>query len=88
MSRAESRSLLKLFLGLEYPIFQAPMAGGPSTPELAAAVANAGGLGFLAGAYLTPAQLRDEVRRTRELTNKPFGVNLFAGGYEMDKNES
>jgi nitronate monooxygenase len=41
-------------LRIRYPIIQAPMAGGPSTPELAAAVSNAGGLGSLAAAYLTP----------------------------------
>src|SRR5262245_9653782 len=72
-------------LGLECPIIQAPMAGGPSTPELAAAVSNAGGLGFLAGAYLSPDQIRAEIRRTRALTGKPFGANLFAGGYETEK---
>ena len=59
------------------------MGGGPSTPRLAAAVSNAGGLGFLAGAYLTPEQLADEIRRTRALTREPFGVNLFAGGYHQ-----
>lgn len=62
------------------PIISAPMGGGPSTPELVAAVCNAGGLGSLAVAYLSPTQIADEIRRTRELTNKPFAVNLFAGG--------
>jgi nitronate monooxygenase len=59
------------------------MGGGPSTPRLAAAVSNAGGLGFLAGGYLAPEQLADEIRRTRALTKEPFGVNLFAGGYHQ-----
>ena len=68
-------------LGLTNPIFLAPMGGGPGTPALAAAVANAGGLGALAGAYLTPPQIRDAVRRIRELTSGPLNVNLFAGGY-------
>jgi len=63
---------------LEVPIVQAPMAGGPSTPELAAAVAGAGGLGFVAGGYRTPEGLRDAINRTRGLTDGPFGVNLFA----------
>jgi nitronate monooxygenase len=63
---------------LEVPIVQAPMAGGPSTPELAAAVAGAGGLGFVAGGYLTPDALSDDIARTRALTDRPFGVNLFA----------
>ena len=68
-------------LGITQPIFLAPMGGGPGTPALAAAVANAGGLGALAGAYLTPPQIRDAVRRIRELTSGPLNVNLFAGGY-------
>jgi nitronate monooxygenase len=66
---------------IAHPIIQAPMAGGLSTPALAAAVSNAGGLGFLGCGYLTPEQLRDEIARVRGLTNRPFGVNLFAGGY-------
>ena len=56
------------------------MAGGPSTPELAAAVARAGGLGFLAAGYLTAEQLRDDLAAARELTARPFGVNVFVGG--------
>ena len=69
-------------LGMEHPIIQAPMGGGPSTPELVAAVTNAGGLGSLAGAYLSPEQITQEIRHTRELTSKAFSVNLFAGGYQ------
>lgn len=53
------------------------MAGGPTTPELAAAVTNAGGLGFLAGAGLRPEALREQIRAARTLTDGPFGVNLF-----------
>jgi nitronate monooxygenase len=55
----------------------APLAGGPSTPELAAAVSNAGGLGFLAAGYLTPEGFAERLRRTRELTSEPIGVNVF-----------
>jgi nitronate monooxygenase len=55
----------------------APLAGGPSTPELAAAVANAGGLGFVAGGYLSADDLDARLRRARELTGGPLGVNLF-----------
>jgi nitronate monooxygenase len=69
-------------LGIRSPIIQAPMAGGPSTPELAAAVSNAGGLGSLAAAYLTPEQIVRDIEKVRHLTGKPFNVNLFAGGYE------
>jgi nitronate monooxygenase len=55
----------------------APLAGGPSTPELAAAVANAGGLGFVAAGYLSPDELARRLGRTRELTDGRLGVNLF-----------
>ena len=68
-------------LGIQYPIIQAPMAGGPSTPELVAAVSNAGGMSSLGGAYSTPEQIQDEIGKTRALTDRPFNVNLFAGGY-------
>lgn len=62
------------------PIVQAPMAGGPSTPELAAAVNAAGGFGYLAAGYLSPAGLADALSRTRALTDAPIGVNLFVPG--------
>jgi nitronate monooxygenase len=63
----------------ELPIVQAPMAGGPSTPALAAAVSEAGGLGFVAAGYLSAERLMEDVAATRALTAKPFGVNLFVG---------
>lgn len=59
------------------PIILAPMAGEASTPELAAAVSNAGGLGSLGAAYSQPSAIRDMIRATRALTPRPFGVNLF-----------
>lgn len=71
----QDRRLLDLF-DIEHPIVQAPMAGAV-TPELAAAVANAGGLGSLAFAMLDQAQARAEVGRMRSLTNKGFNVNFF-----------
>jgi len=58
-------------------IVLAPLAGGPSTPELAAAVSNAGGLGFLGGAYISTDQLAEQIAATRRLTSRPIGVNLF-----------
>src|SRR4051794_28540697 len=61
------------------PIVQAPLAGGPSTPQLAAAVCEAGGLGFVAAGYKTPEQMSDAVAQVRALTEHPFGVNVFAG---------
>jgi nitronate monooxygenase len=62
---------------LRHPIVLAPLAGGPSTPELAAAVSGAGGLGFLAAGYRAADEVRLEIARVRELTSAPFGVNLF-----------
>ncbi len=62
---------------LAVPIVGAPMAGGPSTPELAAALSNAGGLGFLAAGYRSPSQLAAQIQQTRELTSGTVGVNLF-----------
>ena len=53
------------------------MAGGPSTPALAIAVCEAGGLGFLAAGYKTASAVRDEIRAVRAGTSAPFGVNLF-----------
>jgi nitronate monooxygenase len=65
---------------LAIPIVQAPMAGGVSTPELAAAVSEAGGLGFLAAGYLPAERVREQISAVRRLTTRPFGVNLFVPG--------
>ncbi|BDG09153.1 NAD(P)H-dependent flavin oxidoreductase [Anaeromyxobacter paludicola] len=65
-------------LGVRLPIFLAPMAGGPSTPALAAAVSEAGGLGALGCGYSAPEQIRAEVEEVRRRTQAPFAVNLFA----------
>jgi nitronate monooxygenase len=59
------------------PIIGAPLAGGPTTPALAAAVSEAGGLGFLAAGYETATELADDMASLRGLTQHPFGVNLF-----------
>ena len=56
------------------------MGGGPSTPALAAAVSEAGGLGFLAAGYRSPAAVRDDIAEVRRLTERPFGINLFVPG--------
>ncbi|MDT4986117.1 MAG: nitronate monooxygenase, partial [Micromonosporaceae bacterium] len=64
--------------GLRVPVVAAPMAGGPSTPALAAAVSNAGGLGFLAAGYLSVERMAADIADTRTRTDRPFGVNLFA----------
>jgi nitronate monooxygenase len=60
-----------------HPIVQAPMAGGASNPQLAAAVGAVGGLGFLAAGYKTSEAMYEEIRQLRDLSSKPFGVNLF-----------
>jgi nitronate monooxygenase len=72
-----TRTRIAETLRLEYPIIGAPMGGGPSTPALAAAISNAGGLGTLSGGYLTPAQITADIEATRALTPRPFAVNLF-----------
>lgn len=81
-----NKNELLSLLGIEHPIIQGPLGGGPSTPELVAAVSNAGGLGSLGAAYLTPDQITDAIRRIRSLTSRPFNVNLFAGGWNTNQN--
>jgi nitronate monooxygenase len=63
---------------LALPIVGAPLAGGPSTPALAAAVSSAGGLGFVAAGYKTPEAMAEDIAAARALTGAPFGVNVFA----------
>ncbi|MFJ2189236.1 nitronate monooxygenase [Kitasatospora sp. NPDC087861] len=62
---------------LAVPVVGAPMAGGASTPELVAAVNRAGGLGFLASGYRSAAAMAEQIALVRELTDRPYGVNLF-----------
>jgi nitronate monooxygenase len=63
---------------LARPIIQAPLAGGGDTPDLVAAVCEAGALGFIGAAYLTPAQIVEASAMVRARTKRPFGINLFA----------
>ncbi|WP_425350405.1 enoyl-[acyl-carrier-protein] reductase FabK [Clostridium sartagoforme] len=63
-------------LNIEYPIFQGAMAW-VSDSSLAAAVSNAGGLGIIAGASAPASYVREEIRKVKELTDKPFGVNIM-----------
>jgi nitronate monooxygenase len=65
-------------LGITHPIIQAPLAGGGDTPELVAAVCEAGAMGFIGAAYLTPEQSVATARAVRAKTTRPFGINLFA----------
>ena len=62
------------------PIIQAPMAGGATTPELVAAVCAAGGIGAFAAATLKPAAIAEGAARIREITDRPFCINLFVLG--------
>ncbi|XP_055351290.1 probable nitronate monooxygenase [Paramacrobiotus metropolitanus] len=73
----DNARLLARKLFIKFPILQAPMAGGSTSPALAAAVSNAGGLGSIAGGYLSPDKLRAEIKETRTLTKSSFAVNLF-----------
>jgi len=63
-------------LGIEYPILQGGMAW-VATAELAAAVSNAGGLGIIGAGNAPGSYVRDEIRKVKELTDKPFGVNIM-----------
>lgn len=63
-------------LGIKYPIFQGGMAW-VSESTLAAAVSNAGGLGIIAGANAPASHIRDEIRKAKKLTDKPFGLNIM-----------
>ncbi|NYE04442.1 nitronate monooxygenase [Bacillus niacini] len=64
-------------LKIEYPIIQAPMAGGITTSKLVAEVSNAGGLGMIGAGYMTPNQIREQIIEIKQFTPKPFGINLF-----------
>ncbi|MGV0036070.1 MAG: NAD(P)H-dependent flavin oxidoreductase [Candidatus Azotimanducaceae bacterium WSBS_2022_MAG_OTU7] len=68
---------IQLPFTIEHPIIQAPMAGA-CTPELVAAVSNAGGLGSLGAAPMKPEVLRAQIQKIRALTDRPFNINLFA----------
>jgi NAD(P)H-dependent flavin oxidoreductase YrpB (nitropropane dioxygenase family) len=70
-------------LGIELPILQAGMSSY-TTPELVAAVSNAGGLGIIGGLFRDGEELRDEIRKVRELTSRPFGVNHVISQIDVD----
>jgi nitronate monooxygenase len=72
------QTVLTQRLRLQHPIIQAPLAGGFDTPQLVAAVGNAGGIGFIGAAYSTPEQILERAAAVRAQTQRPFGINLFA----------
>jgi nitronate monooxygenase len=78
--------LMKMF-SMTKPIIQSPMAGGASTPSLAGAVSNAGGLGSLASGYLKPDQLEKQLNDMRQRCARTFQVNLFVPGAEEEPSE-
>jgi len=65
------------FSQLQIPVIQAPMAGGVNTPQLAAAVSNAGGVGSFGFAYSTPQKIREDLAATKAMTNGPINANFF-----------
>ncbi|MFA5729609.1 MAG: nitronate monooxygenase [Candidatus Paceibacterota bacterium] len=71
----ENNKLTKL-LHIQYPIIQGGMAG-VSEHVLTAAVSNAGGLGIIGSGFASPSWLEEEIKKTKEMTDKPFGVNLL-----------
>jgi nitronate monooxygenase len=70
------RTKLCELLGIEYPIILAGM-GGVARAELVAAVSNAGGLGVIGATGMRPERLRQEIRKVRDLTDRPFGVDIL-----------
>ncbi|HLR01275.1 MAG TPA: nitronate monooxygenase [Virgibacillus sp.] len=74
-------------LHIEVPIIQAGMAGGITTPELVAEVANNGGLGTIGAGYMSDADLKEAIQQTKALTDKPFAVNVFTDNLEAFSSE-
>lgn len=64
-------------LGIRVPVIQAPMAGGPSSPDLVAAVSGAGALGSFGFAGMQPREMKDQVAAVRATTHRPFCINLL-----------
>jgi nitronate monooxygenase len=71
------KNIMTGLLKIEFPIIQAPMAGGVTTSKLVAEVSNSGGLGMIGAGYMTPDQIREQIREIKQLTSNPFGINLF-----------
>ncbi|GAB4074896.1 nitronate monooxygenase [Barrientosiimonas marina] len=67
---------------IDKPVVQAGMAGGITTPEMVAAVAETGALGTIGAGYMNGPDLKNIIHSTKELTNKPFAVNVFAVNLE------
>jgi NAD(P)H-dependent flavin oxidoreductase YrpB (nitropropane dioxygenase family) len=91
MSRPVLKTALCDYLEIEYPICLAGMGGRWTPPELVAAVSNAGGLGVMGGSGIQVDELRQRIRKVRDLTDKPFGVDLLlpvvTGSVERDSRQ-
>lgn len=72
-------------LNIKYPIIQAGMAGGPTTPELVAEVSKAGALGTLGAGYMNAQQIKTALKNIQQLTQSPIAVNLFLPEPETHK---
>lgn len=82
------RNDLTRFLKINLPIIQAPMAGGVTTSKLVAEVSNSGALGMIGAGFMTPAQMREQIREIKKLTSHPFGINLFVPNeFKVTENE-
>jgi NAD(P)H-dependent flavin oxidoreductase YrpB (nitropropane dioxygenase family) len=87
MKKASLGTAVTELFGIELPIFGGPM-GGVAGPELVAAVSEAGGLGLLGHANLDPAEVRAQIRQTKALTSRPFGIGLlFPSGRSPQSND-
>ncbi len=82
-----NETLVTSILNIEYPIVQAGMAGGVTTPQLVASVSNAGGLGSLGAGYMTPDQMRMAIKDIKRITTRAFAVNLFIPEEDHSSNE-
>ncbi|MBY0122211.1 nitronate monooxygenase family protein [Bacillus sp. S/N-304-OC-R1] len=74
-------------LGISYPIFQAPMAGGITTSKLVSETSNFGGLGNIGAGYMSPEEMEQSIQEIRLLTSKPFGINLFVPNQNIEYSE-
>ena len=79
------RTSLCDLVGIRHPVVLAGMAGGNTSPELVAAVSNAGGLGVFGASWLTSTDIRGHAARIRELTSAPFGLNLLLFAHDDDR---
>lgn len=84
-SSGRIRTPLCDLLGITHPVVLAGMGGGHTSPELVAAVSNAGGLGIFGASWMTPDEIREETARIRALTSAPFGLNLLLFAHEDER---